>query len=275
MHLFRACAFIACPDGRSRTPLHELDTKDVENAWGKTKRAAEEALNLVRSELGLLSMDIFWSGALLVPIMALYATQAPRDRNAKAMAAWIAAAALLHRYSKSANTALDQDLKACRSTDPIGELLVKLRRDAGTISVSQENFSGALADKGGLLGTYVACHHQGLQDLFTKAKINLQSNIDRHHILPRGQFPENRRASADCVANIAFVCQSTNRSINVSGPEVYLKEIPEEVRRSQCIPNDRSLWPIERATEFLKERRKLLAKSFNDFLHQALPGRHL
>ena len=27
MHLFRACAFVAQPDGRSRTPLHELERK--------------------------------------------------------------------------------------------------------------------------------------------------------------------------------------------------------------------------------------------------------
>jgi len=44
----------------------------------------------------------------------------------------------------------------------------------------------------------------------------LQPHIYRHHILPRGQFPDRSRASADCVANIAFITDTTNRSINRS-----------------------------------------------------------
>lgn len=126
MHLFRACAFIAIPDGRRRTPLHELDTNEVLEAWAQTKGAVEETLNVVRSELGLVNMDILWSGALLVPLMALCATESARDRNPKALAAWLASAALLHRYSKAADTALDQDLKACRKPDPIGALLANV-----------------------------------------------------------------------------------------------------------------------------------------------------
>jgi len=38
MHLFRACAFVARPDGRNRTPLHELEQSEVLAAWKKTQR---------------------------------------------------------------------------------------------------------------------------------------------------------------------------------------------------------------------------------------------
>lgn len=189
MHLFRACAFIAHPDGRERTPLHELNNEAVLAAWSKTKSAVDDTFNLVRSELGLINMDILWSGALLVPLMALYA-ESSRDRNPKAMAAWLAVAALLHRYSKAADTALDQDLKACRKQDPIGALLANVRNDEDRIAVHHKDFDGALADKGGLLGVYVSCRHRGGQDLFSKEEIILQSKIERHHILPRAQFPE-------------------------------------------------------------------------------------
>lgn len=79
MHLFRACAFVALPDGRSRTPLHELDRPEVMAAWSKTKTATTEAINLVRSEFGLVNMDILWSGALLVPLIAVCATTKPRE----------------------------------------------------------------------------------------------------------------------------------------------------------------------------------------------------
>ena len=68
MHLFKACAFVAKPDGRKRTPFHELSEEEMKSAWVKTRRATEKALSLVQSEFGLVNMDILWSGALLVPI---------------------------------------------------------------------------------------------------------------------------------------------------------------------------------------------------------------
>jgi hypothetical protein len=99
MHLFRACAFVAKPDGRNRTPLHELQKHEVLAAWKETQRATEQAIGLIRSELGLVNMDILWSGSLIVPIIALCATTAPRKRDSKGLIAWLALAALLHRYS--------------------------------------------------------------------------------------------------------------------------------------------------------------------------------
>ena len=101
MHLFRACAFVAKPDGRNRTPLHELEKNEVLSAWKKTERATEQAIGLIRSELGLVNMDILWSGSLVVPIIALCATTQPRQRNSKEFVGWLALAALLHRYSVS------------------------------------------------------------------------------------------------------------------------------------------------------------------------------
>ena len=118
MHLFRACAFVAKPDGRDRTPLHELQRQDVLVAWKRAQRATEQAIGLIRGELGLVNMDILWSGALVVPLIALCATMSPRQRDSRELAGWLALAALYHRYSGSSETALDQDLRACRYAGP-------------------------------------------------------------------------------------------------------------------------------------------------------------
>jgi hypothetical protein len=275
MHLFRACAFVAQPDGRDRTPLHELKQGEVQAAWAHTKRATVEAIALVRSEFGLINMDILWSGALLVPVIAHCATRPPRERDVQGMAGWLAVAALLHRYSKSTETALDKDLKACRSSDPVGALLTNARRDEGKggITAIPDDFSGALADKSGLFAMYVACHHRGLKDLFSGGKIIHQATVDRHHILPRAQFPERRRQVADSIANIAFISGGANRSISSSAPEVYLAKLNKEVLESQCIPLESDLWRIDRAKEFWDARRALLADAFNDYIKNVLPGR--
>jgi hypothetical protein len=103
----------------------------------------------------------------------------------------------------------------------------------------------------------------------------LHSAIDRHHILPRAQFPEKGRSAADAVANIAFISGDINKSIGQSGPEVYLKRIDRKVLQSQCVPTDSSLWAIDRAEEFWSARRQLLADSFNDYLRKSLPNRRV
>jgi hypothetical protein len=274
MHLFRACAFVARPDGRIRTPLHELDRREVEAAWTQTKRATQDAVGLVRAEFGLINMDILWSGALLVPIIALCATRPPKERDVPSMAGWLSLAALLHRYSKSTETALDQDLKACRATDPIGALLTNLRRQAKGIRAIPDDFAGGLADKSGLFAMYVACYHEGLKDLFSGGRIIHQQAVDRHHILPRAQFSERTRSGSDCVANIAFVSGGMNKSVSSSGPEVYLEKLDRAVLESQCIPLNKRLWRIKRAKAFWAARRELLADAFNDYTKLVLPGRH-
>jgi hypothetical protein len=161
MHLFRACAFVAKPDGRNRTPLHELERPEVLAAWKTTQKATEQAIGLIRSEFGLVNMNILWSGALVVPLIALCAATPPRERDSRELAGWLALAALCHRYSGSSETALDQDLKACRQPDPVGALLTNLREVRTVLTAEPEDFSGALADRSGLLALYVACMNRG------------------------------------------------------------------------------------------------------------------
>ena len=275
MHLFRACAFVARPDGRNRTPLHELERREVLKAWRKTEKATNKAMGLIRSELGLLNMNVLWSGALVVPLIALYADILPRQRNSGEFAGWLALAALCRRYSGASETALDQDLRACRSTDPIGSLLKNLRKVRPFLVAKPRDFSGALADRSGLLTLYIACMHRGILDFYTGGKVILQNDIDRHHILPRAQFSEPSRSTADNIANMAFIAGDVNKSIGQSGPEVYLAKLKPRVLKSQCIPTDSTLWRIDEAEAFWNARRKLLAESFNEYVRGVLPGRQL
>ena len=274
-HLFRVCAFIASPDSRARTPLHELPTATVLSAWKDTEKATLTACGLVKSELGLVNTEILWSGSLLVPIIALLATKSPKDRDVKGMVGWLALATILHRYSGSSETALDQDLRACRSDDPIGALLANLRKSRPSLLATQAEFSGSLNDRSALLAAYIACHYRDMKDFFTGQRIVLQADIDRHHILPRRQFPESIRNTADTVANIAFITSEVNKEISHSGPEVYLKKINRAFLESQCVPLDDALWRIDKAGAFFLARRTLLAKAFNEYVREALRGRKL
>jgi hypothetical protein len=275
MHLFRVCAFIARPDGRKRTPLHMLERSEVLKAWHGTQRASLEATRLMKSELGLVNMDILWSGALLVPVIALLSTTRAKERDPKAMVGWLALATMLHRYSRASDTALDQDLRACRTEDPVGALLKNLRQHRTSLLAKPGDFAGALNDRSGLLATYIACRNRGMRDFFTGQNVILQEEIDRHHILPRRQFPAGTRHVADNVANIAYIVSDVNKAISHTGPEVYLGDIKPAILESQCVPLDSALWRIRQADAFFAARRRLLAQSFNDYVRDALPGRRL
>jgi hypothetical protein len=275
-HLFRVCAFIAHPDGRRRTPLHELDTHEVENAWRRTKTAVESALGLVASELGIADMSILWSGNLLVPVIALCGTVPPKERDDREIAGWVAAASLCHRYSRSSQSALDKDLRACRASDPVRSLLANLKQSRPYLYADPSDFEGAIADRSGMLATYIACKHLGARDLLTGRTIQARSKIDRHHILPRSLFPNGpERRRADVLANIAFVIKDANQSISDANPGVYLKSVEPAVRKSQAIPNNQSLWNVTRSEEFWVERQNILAKAFNDYLKSVFLRRRL
>ena len=153
--------------------------------------------------------------------------------------------------------------------------MTNLRDVRKSLAAEPEDFSGSLVDCSGLLAVYIACMNRGILDFYTGGKVLLQSNVDRHHILPRAQFPENKRSSADNVANIAFIAGDVNNSIGQSGPEVYLKHLKKRVLASQCISIDRNLWSIENAKDFWEARRNLLAESFNEFVRNALPQRRV
>src|SRR5271170_1360081 len=163
-----SCIFFEhAPSWQSQTGETGLPCTEVLSAWKETQRATEQAIGLVRSELGLVNMEILWSGALLVPLIVLCATTPPKQRDSRALAAWLALAALLHRYSASAETALDQDLRACRAADPIRALLANVRQVRPSLAADPNDFAGSLNDRGGLLALYISCMNRGILDFFT------------------------------------------------------------------------------------------------------------
>ena len=176
---------------------------------------------------------------------------------------------------RASDTALDQDLRACRDPDAIGALLTNLRQDRPVLRAQSTDFGGTLNDKSALLAAYVACMNRGILDFFTGAKVLLQGAVDRHHILPRAQFPQKERARSDNIANIAFIASDVNKAMGLTGPGVYLKAITQAILESQCVPTDERLWSIERSEDFWTARRELLADSFNDFVRKVLPQRRI
>ncbi len=269
-HLFRATEVLARPNAR-RVRLHQLERHELAKAWKAMRQGLERTFQLLRSELSVSTMDLLWSGALLVPPIVISALARPRERNDGALAAWIVAAAVFHRYTGSTETAIEQDLRACMGDDVLKGLLKNLRASAQRrrLQVTVDDLDSSIQDRGALFAAYVACTHRGAVDLFTGQKITTASQanaIHRHHIFPRGGFPLAARSDADLVPNIAFILPEVNMALGKEAAGKYLPNIPGARRKSQCIPEDPTLY--ESYDDFYWRRAELLALSLNDFLKE-------
>jgi hypothetical protein len=58
------------------------------------------------------------------------------------------------------------------------------------------------------------------------------------------------------LANISFISGETNKSLGLTEPEIYLKNITSKILKSQCIPIEESLWTIDVAQEFWDSLRQ-------------------
>jgi hypothetical protein len=287
-HLFKACSFIASPDGRNKTGLHEMDEKTVRSAWERTEEATNHVIDFIKTEFGLADMKLQWSVNLLIPAIVLF-ERWTREKllsktNKDELAGWIALAAVHHRYSASSDTALQKDMVACRQKDAIRDLLKNAKGNRATLLTNPKDFSGNVQDKGALFANYLACRHRGMFDFLSgisekqEVKITIAQNVDKHHVMPRKYAnkyaPDNPR-QFDTIANFVFIRCSTNMSIGDDSPSVYLPKISAKTRKSQCIPEEIDLYSLDNTSEFWRVRRQLLSDAFNEYVKSKLSSRRL
>jgi hypothetical protein len=77
------------------------------------------------------------------------------------------------------------------------------------------------------------------------------------------------------VPNRVFLVTKPSRAQEKLLPEAYLAKVEEEqpgALRAHCIPLDRSLWSLDRYTDFLAARARLLAAEMNEYLASWLPS---
>jgi hypothetical protein len=209
--------------------------------------------------------------AIVVP--AAYLARMNYKRvDTKAMQRWFVLASMWNRYGGSAETAMDQDLRALSEDKPFELLIHDLRQAAGRLDVSPEDLDDAGVRSSFFLPMYLASRLQGAVDWFYNVKLsstNLGTDhaLELHHIFPRAVVKDlYPKQDVNELANIAFLSKKPNIEIGAKTPGDYLATIPEERLRQQFIPLDRSLWEVERFQDFLAARRELLANGINNFL---------
>jgi hypothetical protein len=195
---------------------------------------------------------------------------------------WYIHTALWGRFAGSTETVLNQDYETLGRSG-IGGLISSLERwRGGNLAIDGQDFEGFGQGSRFYPLLYLLTRVQGARDFGSGLPLHSHllghlTGLQIHHIFPKAVLYEAGygRSQVNAVANFCFLTQETNLKIGKRKPEDYFAEV--ETRQpgalaSQWIPQDRSLWPIDRYSDFLAARRMLLAEAANAFLGQLRAG---
>ena len=274
-------ALIAVGTGQSRF-MHLVDfwkrtPRDIKKIWQETRRGIDAAVNFVRHNARFESSDWLPSLNALIPLVVYFARNRRIVRDVEiGLLRWFYVASLRGRYSGSAETAMDEDIKAIQGKNPV-EALYRNAVEGRAVDITPDEFDDAGLRNPLLPMTYAVARKMGAKDWFRGVALSTdvvgeENEVQVHHIFPKALLHKRgvKRKDIDEIANLAFLAARPNRQISKRSPEVYLAEIAEkhpDRLKAQSVPMDRKLWKVERYQDFLAARRKLLADAVNALLH--------
>jgi hypothetical protein len=257
-----------------------------ETGW---KRTAEALKHVIRGlmDRGILSSDLLPSKNALIPFCVLYDSFRESDFDFSNGLFWLILASWDGRYGGSAQTVLNQDIRAIREAKSFPEAISSLVSKLQTRPhVRPEDFKTPYTqDKSLLLLLYLSIFNRGAKDWLSTVRVGYDNSTDAlnegfsphwHHFFPRGRRVL-RAASFDyadeeinSLANITVLNQRTNQTMGSKPPEVYIPffKIPETYLRQQFIPFEKDLWKAQNYRKFLDARASLLATAATEFLRE-------
>lgn len=269
---------IAIGTGQSRfrylTEFWKKSPKELSAIWTRTRKGLDGAVNFVRHNALFESSEWLPSFNAMVPLAVLFERRKSIAADDEArLLRWFYVASLRGRYSGSGETAMDEDLKAVAESDPIKGLLKNAVPAGGSADVTPEEFDDAGWRNPLFPLTYAAARRGGAKDWFTgvslsKDVVGPDHQVEVHHVFPKALLKKEgvSRHDRDEIANLVFLAAKPNKTISSTPPDQYLKKIPADRLKAQCVPTDSKLWAIARYQDFLAERRRLLAESLNSLI---------
>ena len=203
----------AIATGQSRFPaLGNVEPDALRKAWVDTRKGIEYFLNLAKQNLGLESWDWVTSNNTLVLPVAYLAQRPMDDVEVNALLRWFLLSSTWQRYSGSAETRMDQDLRVLRDgPSPFAALERQLLQEVGRLEVTADDLDDAGIRSPFFLPAYLACRMNGATDWATDVQLSstnlgTQHLLELHHIFPRALISDlYSRKDVNEIANIAFI----------------------------------------------------------------------
>ena len=259
--------------------LPPVSARRLKNAWQKTVAATDYTINFLKEELDIDSSELLSSHFIIVAVAAYFDKQGFTTSAAqrRMLRRWILVANTKGRYSRGASeTTLDQDLASIRGAG-LDQMMRNLVAQVGRLHVEPDDLEGKNFRSSYFKAMFMAFRWSGARDWkdalpISVSHVGTAHKIEYHHVFPRKRLSDagTSKAEIDDLCNLAFISSSANKGFGSKLPARYLSELIATGKRDdlryQCIPLRTSRWELSEYDKFILDRRKLVAKSLNQFL---------
>jgi hypothetical protein len=272
--------------GSDMRRLHDsVNNEKIRKAWDLLeKQVLDYVVNLMRANAFVDHTDEINSPYALIPIIvycfdrkAAFLT----DVEIRKMVKWFFYSQVRTRYVSQLPQKLDHDLRTVASSPQPFDALLQVIVEENRLEILPDEFVGRAIQHP--LFSMVRWYLKSRGAVCLTTGMPLRKNmgskylLERDHIFPYSKLNEvgygegNRvkYALAQELTNRAILTQVANRKKSDANAADYLRSAKNKFPKAlelQCIPEDESLWQIEKYEQFLVERRKILATHLNKFL---------
>lgn len=259
-----------------------LSLETLMSSWEKAVRGLRFAINFIKSNAKVESLNLLSSPFLIVPI-AFYAVMNDEKispDNEKKLLKWFYWAHMRAHYGMGSTEAyLDIDINSLNETNDIDDLLNKLKSHVKFYEFSGNELQHRTKRSPVFSMLYLVLKQNGAKDWWSSLNISIKHTgkshkLQFHHIFPKSLLKDESYTTKEIneIANMAFIGGKTNRKITNKKPIDYFEDIISNkgmgVLKSQLITIDKNLWEIKNYTQFLEDRRNKIAEIINNFLKQ-------
>ncbi len=273
--------------GSDMSKLHSSNNRPkLQEAWKKLDEIIlDYVVNLLRSQAYVDHSKEINSVYALIPIVVYVYRKGNHtltQQDIKKIIKWFYYSQIRQRYVGQLPQKLDKDLGIIsKSNNPFDEMLngIKLERP---LEIQADEFEGVGISNA--LFSMMRWYFKSKNAVCLTTGVGIRQNMGKKytlewdHIFPysalkaRGYNLNNRHkyALAQEITNRAILTKIANRRKSAQDAKNYLKGVQELyplALKLQCIPEDESLWELDRFEDFIVARRNLLAKELNSFLN--------
>jgi len=271
-------------DKNARLNYEKFTEDDYKNAWEQVNKSLDYLIPILREEAFISGSSDLNTLNVLVPMIAFLLKNNISFTQEKKFGYiyWMYLALIWGRYSGQTDQRLDKDVYlSINSQNPIDELIHEIEDQRGRIEIQPTDLEGRGANHPLYRMLYIITKWNKAVDWSNGSPIHGTIgdyySIQSHHIFPQSVLYKNGydgdnhidKKVVNEIANRAFITRDTNYQISDNPPSEYLPELIErypDILKKHLIPEDQSLWTVERYEDFLDTRRKLIAGRINEFL---------
>lgn len=276
----------------------------AEESYHKLRQGLEDFFNqtnyqrflTIIQSAGFIDKKLISSKTSLNFAYALYlqlrASKMPEPQIQNLVKRWYVVSLLTGRYSGSSESAIERDSKQILEKGIEGYLaqIEQADLDDGFWNYRLVNELDSSSTVNNAYLCYLAAQCKSNEQSFLSGSLTVRSLIEQrgdvHHVFPKDYLAKNgfKKSEYNQVANYVYTEQAINIKLGNASPKVYMEKIQNDIKldkneitslksiegldlnlQTHCIPSNLNQLDADQYTEFLNERRKLMAQKIKEF----------